>query len=107
MILFLIMPEMIALLNIIGAIPNTFDVVCSELYGFVHIDVDLYGSVKDCCEFFYDRMVPGGVMIFDDYGFERYIDAGKKAVDEFFEDKPEEVFSLRNGQCFVLKHPKF
>ena len=42
-------------------------------------------------------------MIFDDYGFYGYKDAAKKAVDEFFSDKPEPTISLRNGQCFIIK----
>jgi len=36
--------------------------------GFCHIDVDAYESAKDCFNFVWPRMVPGGVVIFDDYG---------------------------------------
>ncbi len=34
---------------------------------FVHVDVDLYGSVNDAVTHLYPRLVPGGVMVFDDY----------------------------------------
>lgn len=35
-------------------------------YKLVHIDVDTYTSVKNCWDFFKDRMVNGGIMILDD-----------------------------------------
>jgi len=86
-----------------GLIPETFEVVTNKKFAFVHIDVDIYQSVKDCCEFFYERMTKGGIMIFDDYGFQGYELAAKKAVDDFFIGKPETPITLRNGQCLVLK----
>jgi len=86
-----------------GLIPETFEAVKHQHFAFVHIDVDLYQTAKDCCNFFYDRMISGGIMIFDDYGFPGYKFAEKQAVDEFFNDKPESPISLRTGQCIVIK----
>lgn len=86
-----------------GFIPETFKTVKDRKFAFVHVDVDLYQTAKDCCNFFYDRMVQGGVMIFDDYGFPRYRFAEKRAVDEFFHDKPETPISLPTGQAIVIK----
>jgi hypothetical protein len=53
-----------------------------ETFAFVHVDVDLYQSVKDAIDYFYPRLIPGGMMIFDDYGFETTPGA-KKAIDEW------------------------
>jgi len=86
-----------------GLIPRTFEPVKNKKFAFVHIDVDIYQSIKDCCEFFYERMTKGGIMIFDDYGFQGYELAAKKAVDDFFIGKSEIPITLRNGQCLVLK----
>lgn len=86
-----------------GIMPSTFEEVRERRFSFVHVDVDLYQTARDCCEFFYDRMVRGGIMIFDDYGFRGYQFAEKKAVDEFFEDKTECPISLRTGQGLVIK----
>lgn len=88
-----------------GLIPKTFEseTLRDRKFSFAHIDVDLYQTTKDCLSFFYDRMVSGGVMIFDDYGFLCYEFAQKQAVDEFFSDKPENPISLRSGQCIFIK----
>ena len=86
-----------------GIIPETFKGIEDRKFAFVHIDVDLYESVKDCCSFFYDRMVIGAIMIFDDYGTLAFAYSGKKAVDDFFYDKPETPISLHTGQCIVIK----
>jgi len=86
-----------------GLIPDTFESVTNKKFAFVHIDVDIYQSIKDCCEFFYERMTKGGIMIIDDYGFQGYELAAKKAVDDFFIEKSEIPITLRNGQCLVLK----
>lgn len=36
--------------------------------GFVHVDCDQYESVKACLDVFPALMVPGGFMLFDDFG---------------------------------------
>ncbi len=53
-----------------------------RMYSFVHIDVDLYQSVKDGLDYFYPRMIKGGVILLDDYGWQSTPGA-KIAVDEF------------------------
>lgn len=86
-----------------GLIPETFKDLRQDIkFGFVHIDVDIYRSVIDCCEFLYERMEKGGFMIFDDYGFPSCPGA-RKAVDEFFESKPENPLSLPTGQAVIFK----
>src|SRR5262245_44216550 len=52
-----------------GRIPDTF-AGCEELrFAFAHIDLDVYQSIHDACEFVYPRLVVGGVMVFDDYAW--------------------------------------
>jgi O-methyltransferase len=85
-----------------GSFPDTSAPIVDLPFCFVHIDVDIYKSVMDCCEFFYPRLVKGGIMVFDDYGF-LSCPGAKMAVDEFFSDKPEYPCYLPTGQCFVIK----
>ncbi len=86
-----------------GVIPSTFDAVRDRRFAFVHVDVDLYPSTWDCCAFFYERLVRGGILVCDDYGFADFERAAKRAVDTFFADKPEAPLALHTGQCLVIK----
>jgi O-methyltransferase len=90
----------------VGEMPATFAPLLDCRFAFAHIDVDLYASVRACCEFFYGRMAAGGMLVFDDYGFEYYRHAARQAVDEFFADKPEVPLPLPTGQCLVVKLPE-
>ena len=85
-----------------GWIPTRFSEVEDEKFSFVHIDVDMYQPILDSFEFFYKRMVVGGVIVFDDYGF-TYFPGAKKAVDEFMEDKDDFFIALSSGQAFMIK----
>jgi O-methyltransferase len=87
-----------------GFFPATAGPVKDAIFCFVHVDVDIYQSVKDCCDFYYPKLQAGGVMLFDDYG--KFTCPGAlKAVDEFFADKPEKRFYLPSGPSFVIKQP--
>ncbi len=39
-----------------------------QSYRLVHVDVDLYEPTLDCLRYFGHRLVPGGVIVIDDYG---------------------------------------
>lgn len=68
-----------------GFSPNVFkNIHPYKRFSLVHVDVDLYNSCMDAADFFYPRLVDGGVMIWDDYGFDSTKGA-KKAIDEFSE----------------------
>lgn len=85
-----------------GLIPDTFKGLEDARIVLSHIDVDIYRSVLDCCQFFYPRTVPGGFLIFDDYGFPSCPGA-RAAVDEFFRNRPEIPLVLHSGQAVVFK----
>ena len=68
----------------------------------LHIDGDWYEGVRVCLDFLYDRVVPYGVIQFDDYG---YWKGARKAVDEFFNHRGIQVRLRRldySGR-FVIK----
>jgi hypothetical protein len=86
-----------------GWIPNRFREVAARCFSFVHIDVDLYQPTRDSLEFFYPRLVPGGVLLCDDYGYHTCPGA-RRAFDEFAATTPEQsVVHLPTGQGFIVK----
>jgi O-methyltransferase len=88
-----------------GLIPETLAPYSGRTFCFVHVDLDIYAPIRSACEFFYPRLEPGGIMLFDDYGFPSCPGA-RLAVDEFFADKPANPVVLSTGQCFVYSTRK-
>jgi O-methyltransferase len=88
-----------------GWIPDTLEQVADRRFSFVHIDVDLYEPTRDAISFFYDRIVPGGILLCDDYGSASSPGA-RKAFDELIADRPEcAVVHLPTGQGYIVKRP--
>jgi hypothetical protein len=79
-----------------GYFPDSIPVGFSRRrFSVVHIDVDIYVSVMDCLQYFYSKMVKGGIMILDDYTAISCPGA-KKAADDFCADKREKVQIISN-----------
>lgn len=83
-----------------GWMPDSFAPADRHRFRFVHIDVDLHQPTLDALRFFYPRMTRGGVILCDDYGMTSCPGA-KKAMDDFFADKPESVIELTAGSGMV------
>lgn len=73
-----------------GIFPGTADGIKNKKFKLVHIDGDQYQTTKDALEFFYPRLVNGGVMLFDDYCWENCPGVAR-AIHEFLKDKQEGV----------------
>lgn len=70
-----------------------------ERFSFVHLDVNLYKSTKECIEFFYNRLNPEGIMLIDDYD---HCEGVRKAVDEIFKGK-KTLILLNSNQVLIKK----
>jgi O-methyltransferase len=67
-----------------GWFDKTLHTAPVDQIALLHIDADWYNSVKMVLEVFYDRVVPGGFIILDDYWFWQ---GCKKAVDDFLHER--------------------
>jgi O-methyltransferase len=84
-----------------GLFPASSGPIKDKMFSFVHLDVDLHLPTRESLEFFYPRMSKGAVLISHDYGNAEGV---RKAVDDFFADKPEPVFEyLAGNQCMIVK----
>jgi hypothetical protein len=86
-----------------GWIPERFNEVAGRQFRVVHIDVDLYQPTRDSLEFFYPRLVEGGVIIMDDYGF-LTCPGAKAAADEFASSVSVQVLHLPTGQGIITRN---
>lgn len=50
-----------------GLFPGTAEGLEAEAFCLAHFDGDLYQSCKDFIAFFWPRLVPGGLLVFDDW----------------------------------------
>ena len=87
-----------------GWIPNIFNKIDSNnQYSFVHLDVDLYKPTLDSLNFFYERVVKGGLIITDDY-LSEFFPGNKKAWNEFVKNKKiKDSICLPSGQAVIIK----
>ena len=85
-----------------GLMPQTFEGLERSQIALAHVDVDIYQSVLDCCQFIFPRLAVGGFMIFDDYGFPSCPGA-RSAVDEYFRGGQTYPLVLPTGQALVFK----
>lgn len=72
-----------------GYFSETLPQFSNKKFCFIHLDCDIYSSYKECLESLYDNLVPGGVVVFDDYKSPKWPGA-EKAVNEFFTARNEE-----------------
>ncbi len=74
-----------------------------QKFKICHIDVDVYDSAKDIFNWVWERMIVGGVVVFDDYGFAAC--AGiTQLVNEFAATVPNVFFVHNiNGHGVLIK----
>jgi hypothetical protein len=87
-----------------GIFPEeTSDLIDSKIkFGLCHIDVDVYQSAKDIVDWIWCKMIIGGVIIFDDYGF--YSCNGvTKYVNELKERTDCMIIHNLNGHALMIK----
>jgi O-methyltransferase len=85
-----------------GWIPAVFAQLPEARWSFLHIDVDLYEPTYACLEYFYPRLVSGGVIICDDYGAPLFPGA-YRAWNGFCDEAGAAFVVLDTGQSVLLK----
>jgi hypothetical protein len=78
-----------------GYFQDTLPKYCDSQFCFVHLDCVIYESYRRCLEFFYPRMVTGGVILLDEYKDPPWPGC-TQAVDEFVADKPERITEIKS-----------
>jgi O-methyltransferase len=85
-----------------GLFQDTAPKLADRTFCFAHIDADIYDSVWCTTDFLYTRMPSGGIILYDDYGWQDCAGA-KIAVDKFFHDRPEKPILVGGHQAVVIK----
>lgn len=62
-------------------------------FSLIHLDFDLYTPTIAALEAFYPKLVPGGIVLLDEYGLNAF-SGESKAVEDFFGDKMPKIHKL-------------
>lgn len=87
-----------------GSIPGTLDQVKARNVAYLHLDMNCSPPEVAAINFFWDRLVPGAVVLLDDYAY-RGFESQKHAMDAFAREKNVMIASLPTGQGLLLKPP--
>jgi hypothetical protein len=67
-----------------GPVERTIPERAPDSIALLRLDTDWYESTRHELDHLYPRLVPGGVLIIDDYG---HLQGARKAVDEYFDGR--------------------
>jgi hypothetical protein len=87
-----------------GAVPETLGQVHAKRIAYLHLDMNCAPPEVAAAEYFWDRIVPGGFILLDDYAYFGY-DEQHRAMNEFAQGKGVAVCSLPTGQGLMVKPP--
>lgn len=85
-----------------GVVPDILRQIAPERIAFLHLDMNSPMAEAGALEVLFDRVVPGGVIIFDDYGWKRH-QKQKESADRFMAGHDHVVLELSTGQGLVIK----
>jgi O-methyltransferase len=85
-----------------GIVPDTLDRVTSDAICYLSLDMNNTAPEIAAAEHFWDRLVSGGMIVLDDYGWRKQINQ-KIAFDRFAERHGIKILSLPTGQGLIIK----
>lgn len=88
-----------------GIVPDSFAVAVPEKIAFLHIDMNSAQAEMLALEHLFDKVSPGGFIVFDDFGWS--CNANQMSAElAFMTERGHHVLELPTGQGVVLKLAK-
>lgn len=85
-----------------GYIPDTLSKLDTDRVCFASIDFNCVEPEKEALEFIWDKVIKGGIIIFDDYGFPGH-EPQKLSHDKFAEENNCLIYTCPTGQGILIK----
>lgn len=86
-----------------GMVPDSFAQACPEKIALLHLDMNSTASEIAALDALFDRVVPGGMIVFDDYGWTGY-SAQRHAENAWMAERGHTILELPTGQGLVIRH---
>jgi O-methyltransferase len=84
-----------------GVVPDSL-ADAPEVIAYLHLDMNSPGPERAALEILYERLSPGGVIVFDDYGWMPFRKQ-KESADEFINARGHTIVELPTGQGLAVK----
>ncbi|BAQ80365.1 class I SAM-dependent methyltransferase [Pseudomonas sp. St29] len=85
-----------------GSIPDTLTEIDSTQIAYLHIDMNCTNPEVAAIEFLWDRLVPGAIILLDDYAYYGY-QPQKDGMDRWAAKRDIAIASLPTGQGLLIK----
>jgi hypothetical protein len=85
-----------------GVVPEVLPTAGVTQVAFLHLDLNCAAPELAALQYFWDRMAPGGLVLFDDYAHHD-APAQKHAIDEWAQARGAAVLSLPTGQGVLIR----
>ena len=69
---------------------------------FVHLDLNAAAATEFALRYAWSRLLSSGMIVFDDYGQNEYVDQ-RRLIDEFFAREKVPVIALPSSQALAIK----
>ena len=86
-----------------GRVPDALPQVKAEKVCYLSIDMNCAEPEVAAAEFFWDKLVPGAIVVLDDYGAGPWHLWQRQALDRFARDRGVQVFLLPTCQGLIIK----
>ncbi len=86
---------------VVGELPGTLT-DSPDRVAFLHVDLNQAPAEQAVVRHFWPRMVPGAVLVYDDYGFVGF-EASRRAADEMSRELGFSILASPTGQGIVVK----
>ncbi len=86
-----------------GPVPETLLEVDTDKISYLSVDMNCIAPEIAALEFFWDKMVSGGIIVLDDYGYANSTNDQKKAHDAFAASRKVQILTLPTCQGLIIK----
>ncbi|MEN3313300.1 MAG: hypothetical protein V7645_2629 [Actinomycetota bacterium] len=85
-----------------GSVPATLPLVQADEIAYLHLDMNSSAPEVAALDYFWERLVPGAVVLFDDYGYRGY-EAQRHALGDLARRRDMPIASLPTGQGLLIR----
>jgi O-methyltransferase len=85
-----------------GVVPDILNDISPDKIALLHLDMNSPGPERGALDRLYDKISPGGVLVFDDYGWTIFR-RQKESADAFMQSRGLTILELPTGQGLAIK----